>query len=462
MSSKKVTVYITNYNYQDYIEESINSVLRQTYKNYELLIIDDGSTDDSKEIIEKYRYINNVRIIYQKNKGLNITNNIAMRLADGDYMVRLDADDYWMPDFLEKMVKKIESDPEIGLVFPDYYYIDQNGEVTGIEKRFNFESEVSLLDLPAHGACTMIRLDYLKNLGGYDESFTCQDGYDLWLKFIHAHKVVNINEPLFYYRRHGNNLTSNEERILNTRKEIKSAFLSSINKKISKTVAVIPLRSVFVLPEINWPLYKINGCNVLECKVKMLKKSKNIDKIIITTSEYQLLSMLKEKYDDDESIIIVERPSNYSQFNESLVKTLKHILDTIGVYENDIENILTVSLEYPFVDETIIDDVLNTMVIFNTDSVISVRPNNLTHYKHNGNGLEPILNQDKFTKLERDALYTGAGGLVLTKKKVLLENDEIIAGRIGHVVVNQKSALRIDNQFNFRMFELLNEKESYY
>ncbi len=68
MGSGKVTVYITNYNYGEYIEQSIQSILDQTYKNFELLIIDDGSTDDSKNVIEKFRDINNVRIIYQKTK----------------------------------------------------------------------------------------------------------------------------------------------------------------------------------------------------------------------------------------------------------------------------------------------------------------------------------------------------------------------------------------------------------
>ncbi len=234
MGSGKVTVYITNYNYGEYIEQSIQSILDQTYKNFELLIIDDGSTDDSKNVIEKFRDINNVRIIYQKNKGLNITNNIAMRLAKGDYLVRLDADDYVIPEFLEIMVDKIEADPNIGLVFPDYYYVNAIGEVTGVERRFNFEEEVSLYDLPAHGACTLIRLEFLKDLGGYNESFACQDGYDLWLKFINSFDVVNVNKPLFYYRRHGSNLTNNEDRILNTRKAIKKTYLQNQMKQVPK------------------------------------------------------------------------------------------------------------------------------------------------------------------------------------------------------------------------------------
>jgi len=458
MESNKVTVYITNYNYGEYIEQSIKSVLNQTYQNYELLIIDDGSTDDSKSVIEKYRDSENVRIIYQKNKGLNITNNIAMRLAKGDYIVRLDADDYWMPKFLEIMVDKIESDPNLGLVFPDYYYVNAVGEVTGVERRFNFEEEVSLYDLPAHGACTLIRLKFLKDLGGYNESFACQDGYDLWLKFVNNHDVVNVNEPLFYYRRHGNNLTNNEDRILNTRKAIKKTYLTDAMKQIPRTVAIIPVRSQFIENE-NWPLFSTNGKTILDKKVDMLKQSNYIHKIVITTSEDEMLLDLKLKYASNQDVEVIKRPESYSQFNESLVKTHKHILSVLASRGTHVESILTVSLDYPFVDLSAVEDLLHTMVIFKTDSVISVRPNNLTHYKHTGSGLKTILNQEKFTKFERDALYTGAGGLILTKKELLDESDELIAGRIGHVIVNKKASLRIDSAFNFELFQLLSEKE---
>ena len=104
-----VTVYITNFNYGSYIKDAIESVLNQSFKDIELIIIDDGSSDNSKEIIESYMQLNYVRVIFQKNKGLNITNNIAMRLARGKYLVRLDADDYFRKDAIQKMCQKLEN-----------------------------------------------------------------------------------------------------------------------------------------------------------------------------------------------------------------------------------------------------------------------------------------------------------------------------------------------------------------
>jgi len=200
MNQPKITVYITNYNYSVFIQKAVESVLNQSFQDFELFIIDDGSTDNSKELIEQYRHHSKVHILYQQNKGLNKTNNVALNLAKGTYIVRLDADDFFEPNALEIMSKTLDADPTLGLVFPDYYYVDRDGQRIGEERRHDFDKDVSVFDQPAHGACTMVRVDYLKNLGGYDEQFTCQDGYDLWIKMVTNHKVTNINQPLFSYR----------------------------------------------------------------------------------------------------------------------------------------------------------------------------------------------------------------------------------------------------------------------
>ena len=97
--SPLITVYITNYNYSKYLKKSINSVISQSYRNFELIIIDDGSTDSSKSIIEKIKSSKIKKKIYNTNVGLNKSNNIAINAANGSYILRLDSD-----DFLAKML----------------------------------------------------------------------------------------------------------------------------------------------------------------------------------------------------------------------------------------------------------------------------------------------------------------------------------------------------------------------
>ena len=129
------------------------------------------------------------------------------------------------------MVDKLDKNKDLALVFPDYTLVDKFGNKIRKIKRHNFDYEVKLFDQPAHGACTMIRLNILKELGGYDEEFDRQDGYSLWLKVIGNYKVKNINKSLFYYRQHSTNLTNNESKLLKIRSKIKSKAVKSHNFK---------------------------------------------------------------------------------------------------------------------------------------------------------------------------------------------------------------------------------------
>ena len=393
-----VTVYITNFNYGKFIKQAIESVLMQTEQSFELIIIDDGSTDNSKEIIEKYKDLKNIRIVYQKNKGLNVTNNIALRAARGKYIVRLDADDYFSPNALELLLEKLESDSMLGMVFPDYFLVDTQGEVLERQKRHDFDNEVKLFDQAAHGACTMIRVQFLREIGGYDESFSCQDGYELWVKFTSKFKVSNINEPLFYYRKHGKNLTSNEDRILDTRATINSKYVKKFNKEI-KSVAIIPVRGegndIYKLP--------FGSHTLLEEKINQALESNFITKVIVTSPDENIKQLINNKYENLDKVSFFYRDKSKTRINVDLNSTLELI---VKKFKNlDFKAITILAIEFPFLKPSKIDDAINTMVLFDADSLISVRNTNKLLFRHNGRGMNPILGMEKFTKMEREMLY---------------------------------------------------------
>ena len=127
----KVTVYIPVYNYGRFVERAIKSVFDQTLKDWELLVINDGSTDDTEAVLKKYESCEKVTIVNQKNKGLTVSCNIALRLARGEYFMRLDADDYLDENALLVMSHFLDEHPEYGLAYPDYYLTDEHGEVEG-------------------------------------------------------------------------------------------------------------------------------------------------------------------------------------------------------------------------------------------------------------------------------------------------------------------------------------------
>ena len=452
-----VSVYITNYNYGKYIKQSIKSVLKQTYQNFELIIIDDGSTDNSREIIEIYEQHPKVKIIYQKNKGLNVTNNVALRVSQGRYIMRLDADDYLDENALLVMTSKLEKDPEIGLVFPDYYLIDAENNILNVVKRHSFEKEVSLFDQPAHGACTMIRKNFLKRLGGYDEQYKCQDGYELWVKFISRYKPANVNTPLFYYRQHGANLTSNEDEILGTRKKIKENFLKVIGNKNFETLAIIPVRGSKYNGK-NIPFLKINGEYILDIKIKQAIKARRIKKIIIISPDNDVKVHVKQKYRTNKKIIFHDRPEELARYNTGLNETVKNILSSDLIDYSKYDGLVILSVEYPFIEAKDIDDAVNTINIFNADSLISVREENSMFFRHDGTGMKPILNQEKFSKLERESLYRYSGGIIITTFINFSETRELISGKVGHIVITQKAAHGIKTKFDIDIAQFLYKK----
>lgn len=455
--SPLVSVYITNYNYERFIEQSIESVLGQSLQNWELIIIDDGSTDNSKEIIERYRDDERMTIIYQQNKGLNITNNVAMRVARGKYIMRLDADDYLTLNALERMSEALEADDSLGLIFPDYYYVDAEGHITGEEKRHNFEKEVSLYDQPAHGACTMIRLSFLKKIGGYNESFTCQDGYDLWLKFITHYSVRNITEPLFYYRRHGTNLTTNEERILETRRAIKKTFLDLHSVKDS-CLMVIPARNTKIRGE-SVPLYGKGGeTTLLSRKVNTGLASKTVKLVYVVSEDPEVLQYARERFADDSRVEVLERPAKLAGPNQTLGATVQLAVDHALEKDLGFQYVMTAAPDFPFVEADILDDAVNTIELFKSDSVLSLRPDTKMYYRHTGHTLEPILDQEKFTKLEREALYRAAGGIMVSTRESFLKHGKINAGIMSYVMVDETTAFGIFSEFDFRIFKSLEQE----
>ena len=104
----------------------------------------------------------------------------------------------------------------------------------------------TLLDQPAHGACTMVCTKLLKELGGYSEEFSCQDGYDLWIKLINKSKVEHVQKSLFYYRKHGTSLSTDKSRLLRTRADIIRKHTNNLIPASDQHLAIIPIRGAVI------------------------------------------------------------------------------------------------------------------------------------------------------------------------------------------------------------------------
>ena len=450
-----VTVYITNYNYGKYLKQSIESVLNQSFQDFELIIIDDGSTDDSKAIIESYENNSKIKIVYQNNKGLTISNNVALKLSQADFILRLDSDDYFHKDALRNLLTGFHSD-EIGMVFGDWYEVDQLGDIIERKQRHNFKKDVTLYDQPAHGACTMFRKNCLIKLNGYDETIERQDGYELWLRFIKDFKVNNINIPIFYYRQHNLSLTKNEKKLLNTRAEILQSHALKYSKNRKKFFAIVPIRGSEIDSR-SKPFLKLCKKYLIDYTLEELLKTKNLSKIIVTTPSKKVIDYVKKKYKNTR-IKCINRTVSSSRINTPINDSIKECIQVVDEIDS-YDSFIMVSIENPFKRAELIDSATNIKKIFDVDTVIGLRQTDKLLYRHNGKGMVPLQDENTKLKLEREQKYEKIQGLILRDLKDYLKNFDLNGSKIGHVIFDQEAALTIKSSLDFLFAEaILNSK----
>jgi len=197
----KVSVIIPAYNSADYTVETVASVLAQTYKNYEVIVVDDGSSDHTREALEQFS--EQITYIYKENGGACSARNVGIRHARGEYLACLDCDDLWLPDKLQCSVAKLDAEKELALVFTSCYLIDKDSHVIGkTNYKVNLDNTyVRLLKENYIVAPTVVmRRSCLDQVGLFDESIFIPADWDLWLRLARDFPIGYIDKSLSKYR----------------------------------------------------------------------------------------------------------------------------------------------------------------------------------------------------------------------------------------------------------------------
>jgi len=201
MKNPLVSVLTTVYNAEEYLNMAIDSILLQTYKNFEFILIDDGSSDHSVHIIKAYSDPR-IKLISQKNQGLQTSLNRGISIAKGKYIARMDHDDISYPTRLEKQVSFLENNEEIAVVGSSFDIIDTDSGIVGASYHLDRDEDIRIEFLvrnPFGHGTMMIRKKILEDVGGYDINEPVED-YDIWWRIAKAYKVANIPEMLYGWR----------------------------------------------------------------------------------------------------------------------------------------------------------------------------------------------------------------------------------------------------------------------
>ena len=278
----KVTILLPAYNAALYLRDSLDSIMRQAFKDFDVLLIDDGSMDDTSKIAIEYSNIDR-RIKYynnEKNIGVIKTLNKGLSLAKGEYIVRMDADDIMFDDRLYKQVKYMDSNPECFVCGGQMEYI---GGLTGmapiLPQKYEDLLYLSLINCPLYHPTTIIRNSAIKQFGlKYNDSYKHAEDYKFWsdIIFSHPNSIANIKDVVLFYRISNNQIT---------------AKYSDEQDLISKIVRRENVQHVLVPYGIKLP--EVVNCEIIE-KVSSLIRKEHIDAAEILTLVLCMLYMSME------------------------------------------------------------------------------------------------------------------------------------------------------------------------
>jgi len=199
----KVSVVMSCYNAEKYLREAIDSILNQTFRNFEFVIINDGSTDNSNEIICSYQDPR-IKLLHHENRGLQASLNRGINSSKGEYIARMDADDISEPSRLEEQNRYLDKNPECVLVGTSGFIIDIDGQVLGrLQKPSDQDAihkELQSGSSPFIHGSVMFRKEVASCCGLYNEQMVEVEDWDLWRRMINLGKMTNIAINLYQYR----------------------------------------------------------------------------------------------------------------------------------------------------------------------------------------------------------------------------------------------------------------------
>jgi glycosyltransferase involved in cell wall biosynthesis len=325
----KVSVIIPAYNAMQYLPETMASVMKQTYRDFEIILIDDGSSDHIREWAETQN-ISQLRLISQENRGLSGARNTGIKAAKGTYLALLDADDLWEPTKLEKQVQVLDLDREAALVYTWIALVDEQGSLTGrYYKRLeegNVWKPMLTSNLVGCGSVPLIRHTCLDKVGYFDENLkSFAEDWDLWLRIARQYSFRVVKEALVYYRQRGDSASKDWV-------AMERSFQIVIAKTFSDQPAeILPLRAkseAFIYVALGWMALQGNNFDFRVASNYQRNAFKYYPKIILRWEFLRLFWAIflvgyfgKDNYESIRSILPILRNSiKFIKFSDSKIK----------------------------------------------------------------------------------------------------------------------------------------------
>ncbi len=203
----RVSVVMPTYNQANYLPMALESVLAQTWRDYELIVVNDGSTDDTPRILDDYQARHGFVVIHQLNQKLPSALNTGFRAARGELLTWTSSDNQMLPEMLTELVKALDAAPEVGLVYADWEVIDDDGQFTRTVRTLDFDRHL-LMRINFVNACFLYRRACQEAVGLYDPEYLYAEDWEYWLRIAQRFKIQRVPKVLYQYRAHPQSLTA--------------------------------------------------------------------------------------------------------------------------------------------------------------------------------------------------------------------------------------------------------------
>ncbi len=255
-----ISVILPVYNAQPFLKEAIESILNQSYSNFEFIIINDGSTDDSEKIILQFND-SRIKYYYQQNKGLGATLNIGLSLSTGTYIARQDQDDISYPDRFKKQIDFLEKNPTIVLLGTRAKIFTENSTEIKYHNHATHSANLKfdlLFDNPFVHSSVMFKKSAIDAVGDYTIDRNLYEDYDLWSRMSLNGEVANLSDILLDYRHHSKGLSTNSSNF----KEY--ALFEQGLKNTKKLIGELSTPVIDLLALFHWKIEKYSGTTIIQ------------------------------------------------------------------------------------------------------------------------------------------------------------------------------------------------------
>lgn len=369
----KVSIIITSYNYGKYIERCIRSCMDQNFPKdrYEIIVVDDKSTDETAQILENYKDISNFRyVINKENLGVAGASNEGIKMARGQYVVRLDADDYVSANYIFFLSEYLNANHDAFCVACDYVYVDDNEEK--IERVYAEEKPVS--------CGIMYRKDVLIEAGMYNPEWRHREEEELRKRMGSYYKLHYLKIPLYRYRMHKSNKTlqldmmeefkdrletvqAKDHQVINVEKEKEAVALDD------RVIVVIPARGGSErLKKKN--IYPIWGKPMICWAIEAAKKSKYVSEIFVTTDDPEI-----KQVSLDAGANVIDRPHKLAEGKVYKQDAICHAVSQISAEGDSPTLVISLQANSPQVKTEQIDSCIDHLIKYGKQEVMSVDKN---------------------------------------------------------------------------------------